>query len=1263
MNIPTRHLSVRVPWHDAGWNGKVCCNPRENGSCMFLPRINQSKNPEQEESIAESWLHELTEEQLPPCIGEKVHFMSPHMVYKKVKHPYSKNGNNEEFYGHYKETTYCYPGYSFSVIPYNWMLKNAKSNSSDKANELQIPYEPNKEPKLSFENTWVQEIDNQSALLDAFISPIVSGSSLVFIYAKNVPFIDTTSRVLIGVGHISDIGELTEYEYDQTKPIKFRSTLWERPVYHTIREDFENGFLLPYQEFFKMAQNDNTIYIPDYIAIAPTFEEFSFGSEWVTNDSAIESLLILHEKLKRFETLLPDKNYEDQYKWIDKEISRLWKMRGPFPGLGAVLSGLKINDGNLIAWELDKVIRDKETDEVVKNPWNFIELIFNGNTSFLSKKLKVTISDTQRATWKSFSNEEKEFLQLLSRMNVDNDQVKSVIDAKEKQQIEYLKNPYLLYEQSRLDFVQLPLAIIDKAIFADSKILERFPLSKLTDISTSLDQRRIRAFGAEILELAGVDGHTLFTDSQLVTRLDAQPLQPLCNPSIRNLIAIEEFLKDEIIRCVLDEEKQIYYFKLSRFEVLKDKIKNFVQKRIKRNINPPIQRDWLSLIEQRFGKIDASKPQWYQERDKLAREEKAHALDVLSNSRVSVLIGPAGTGKTTLLNILCEQPFISSGTVLRLAPTGKARVNMSKDAMTLATFLYKANRYDPQTQRYHMNPDAEQKKYDTVIVDESSMLTEEQLAALLDALTGVERFILVGDYRQLPPIGIGRPFVDIIEYLNQEKKGVAELKFLFRQFSQENIPKEETERLDVRLAKWFSDDNIKKQELDIFKEIAENKNQEWKNIRFIEWDNVKHLEEILIDVTNGEIENLLKGIKGKILRDHQTNFDASLGGKYIEDYNWTAFDISAANEIENWQILSPTRTAGYGTKVLNQEIQKIFRGKTKEKAIFPGKYKDRRTGEERFAPRKQPRPIGDDGIVYGDKVINTRNTRWDRPWHKIYNPDELDVLKYMANGEIGIHIGKYGAWTYDAPRPINIAFSSQSGYAYVFKESDFQEDGDIQMELAYSITVHKSQGSGFKTVLFILPNPCPVLSRELFYTALTRQEDRIVILHQGNFNDYRKFTTGEYSETGRRLTDLFSEPKLKIINKKFYDTKYIQISEKGEFMISKSEVIIADKLHNNNIQYAYEAPISDGTGITIHPDFTIEDGDTGITYYWEHLGLLTKDDYRSKWKRKTEWYERNGIVEYTKNPDADKQLIITRDKPDGGIDSSEIKEIIDKLFN
>lgn len=39
-----KHLSVRVPWHDNGWDGSVCKDPANNASCLFLSRINEKKN-------------------------------------------------------------------------------------------------------------------------------------------------------------------------------------------------------------------------------------------------------------------------------------------------------------------------------------------------------------------------------------------------------------------------------------------------------------------------------------------------------------------------------------------------------------------------------------------------------------------------------------------------------------------------------------------------------------------------------------------------------------------------------------------------------------------------------------------------------------------------------------------------------------------------------------------------------------------------------------------------------------------------------------------------------------------------------------------------------------------------------------------------------------------------------------------------------------------------------------------------------------------
>ncbi len=141
--------------------------------------------------------------------------------------------------------------------------------------------------------------------------------------------------------------------------------------------------------------------------------------------------------------------------------------------------------------------------------------------------------------------------------------------------------------------------------------------------------------------------------------------------------------------------------------------------------------------------------------EELARQEKAAALEVLATSRLSVLIGAAGTGKTTLLRALSNLPEVAGGGLLLLAPTGKARVRMQdaigresgSTAQTLAQLLVRIDRYDGETGRYHRSDHDRISAARTVIVDESSMLTEEALDALFDGIEGFDRLILVGDPR------------------------------------------------------------------------------------------------------------------------------------------------------------------------------------------------------------------------------------------------------------------------------------------------------------------------------------------------------------------------------------------------------------------------------------------------------------------------------------------------------------------------------------
>ena len=96
----------------------------------------------------------------------------------------------------------------------------------------------------------------------------------------------------------------------------------------------------------------------------------------------------------------------------------------------------------------------------------------------------------------------------------------------------------------------------------------------------------------------------------------------------------------------------------------------------------------------------------------------------------------------------------------------------------------------------------------TVIVDESSMLTEEMFGALLQALRkNAQRIIFVGDPNQLPPIGAGRPFVDLVRKLNQGinafpkvGSGFGQLTVTMRQLSDDGTPRGDTE-----LSKWYTE--------------------------------------------------------------------------------------------------------------------------------------------------------------------------------------------------------------------------------------------------------------------------------------------------------------------------------------------------------------------------------------------------------------------------------------------------------------------------
>jgi hypothetical protein len=175
----------------------------------------------------------------------------------------------------------------------------------------------------------------------------------------------------------------------------------------------------------------------------------------------------------------------------------------------------------------------------------------------------------------------------------------------------------------------------------------------------------------------------------------------------------------------------------------------------------------------------------------------------------------------------------------------------------------------------------------------------------------------------------------------------------------------------------------------------------------------------------------------------------------------------------------------------------------------------------------------------------------------------------------------------------------------------------------------------------------------------------MVLLIQGDITDLRQYASNERSEAALRLTNLFRSPMPIVLKdglkSRFLDENLIHRSSRGEFMRSKSEVIIANVLHAKGVNYVYEQPLVGSDGKTRYPDFTIEDADSGDTYYWEHCGMLQQEAYRKRWEHKLNWYRAQDILPREEGGGNQGTLIITEDDPQGGIDSQHIYAIVQQL--
>ncbi|MDR6144892.1 hypothetical protein QE363_000685 [Sphingomonas sp. SORGH_AS870] len=1236
--LPTRHLSIRVPWHDLGWDGRVCTNPRGNTHCIALPRIGDTRDDDWEASVAGKTF-DVDGGRLPACAAERGAFMAGFGYVRRFEHPYSGRPSHL----HFRRTTYRHAPFSAAAIPFGWMMLGEEGTPAV-ASALKLDFQSEREPEIGFKSAWVQERSNQLALLDTFFGAIEPEASLVFFYAKKTPLTEDPRRVIVGIGRVRKVGPSTEYAYEDAPANGLRSMVWERDVEHSIRPGIGDGFLLPYHELLRMAASDPDLDLASFVLHAPEdhWNAFSMGAEHVSHDQAVSALISAAAVVSRYEQLL-DGDWSAARDWIDAELNRLWRLRGSFPGLGSALTALGLQNGTLLAHEIGRRC-DAQGVAGSTDPWAHVDAVLS-DPSLLPPELGASVGPVAGALWKSLRPDRLALLKLLSRFEISSEQAVRwwVLEERVKAGIQVddaalLANPYLVYELDRGRLDPVPVRTIDRGIFPGPHVGGEFSVPSPSACTEPTDPRRVRAFMVDMLEKAASQGHTLLPQDWLVSAIRDADIAPPCPVGSDWVAAFESGFAPTIEPTELRDGGRGW--QLARYAAARDLIATRIRRRVGGTRHKG-DHDWRAKIDEALGGALVGQDLI----EEAARDEKATALEELYRSRGSVLIGPAGTGKTTLLMALLSLDQVSAGGVLLLAPTGKARVQMQKKAgdvtaYTLAQFLLGWDRYDAVTGTYLVTGALDREAgFGTVVIDEASMLTEDQLAATLDALDPaiVQRLILVGDPRQLPPIGAGRPFFDIIGLLRSTDgplRGLAELTVVRRQAEGGSEGRD-----DVLLSRWFSGQSPDPGADEVWDRLVRGTAV---GVRAVQWTDDEDLHVKLQDAIAAHVR-----VGRDVDLDDETAFGLSLGGTEHQGraYFWPSKDgdegrVHGAAEVESWQILAPMRGGESGVDGLNRWMKRLFRTETLKAAEA-----------EKSWQRRVPAPMGAQKIVWGDKVINVANGRRRDVWPK------LDRA-YLANGEIGLVVGQFkgSKWKLQgAPWKLEVEFSTQLGHKFGFERYEFGADGEARLELAYALTIHKSQGSEFGTTFVVLPNPCRPLSRELLYTALTRQQQEVVLLHQGDIRELMELSGDARSETARRWTNLFVAPDPIDYGGGFLERGLIHRTTRGELVRSKSEVIVADILAALDLPYSYERPFVGTDGAVRYPDFTVEDAETGRTLLIEHLGMLNRPDYRRRWARKEAWYRSVGVGT-AGDPDAEVTLLTTSEVD--GLDAAEIRASI-----
>lgn len=183
--------------------------------------------------------------------------------------------------------------------------------------------------------------------------------------------------------------------------------------------------------------------------------------------------------------------------------------------------------------------------------------------------------------------------------------------------------------------------------------------------------------------------------------------------------------------------------------------------------------------------IDADKAiPWIEKKTGLAlADTQADAIRLALRSKVMVITGGPGVGKTTIVNAILQILAAKSVNLLLCAPTGRAAKRMKEATSMDAKTIHRMLEIDPKSFGFKRNEESPL-DCDFLVVDESSMVDVSLAHALLKAIPDHAAVLIVGDIDQLPSVGPGQVLADVI---GSDAIPVIRLTEVFRQAAQSKI--------------------------------------------------------------------------------------------------------------------------------------------------------------------------------------------------------------------------------------------------------------------------------------------------------------------------------------------------------------------------------------------------------------------------------------------------------------------------------------------